>query len=137
MCTESTLQQPSLDSNVSTYVTPKIPNYALKVLKLPQEVKKITLDAENEQFHHEMGNNTDEIKKNDIEYIVHIHMKIDVNSQPESVNWLGRSNVTNRQTIKIIRKSDQENVMANLRKLKGTEEEFGKIRFTNDYNERD
>ena len=48
-----------------------------------------------------------------------------MNSQPESINWLGRPNETNRRTIKIVMKSktDQENVMANLRKLKGTEEE--------------
>ena len=64
-----------------------------------------------------------------------------MNSQPESINRLGRPNETNRRTIKIVMKSktDQENIMANLRKLKGTEEEFGKIRVTHDYtnNERD
>ena len=68
-------------------------------------------------------------------------MKIDVNSPPESVNRLGRPNKTNRRTIKIVMKSktDQGNAMANLRKLKDTEEEFGKIRVTHDYtnNERD
>ena len=89
----------------------------------------------------EIGNNTDEIKKNDIEFLEHILRKIDVNSQPESINRLGRPNETNRRTIKIVMKSktDQENIMANLRKLKGTEEEFGKIRVTHDYtnNERD
>ena len=31
----------------------------------------------------EIGNNTDEIKKNDIEFLAHILRKIDVNSQPE------------------------------------------------------
>ena len=84
-------------------------------------------------------NNTDEIKKNDIEFLAHILRKIDVNSQPESINRLGRPNETNRRTIKIVMKTDQENVMANLRKLKGTEEEFNKIRVTHDYtnNERD
>ena len=40
MCTESTLQQPSLNSNVSTSATPKRPTYASKVLML---------DAENEK----------------------------------------------------------------------------------------
>ena len=62
----------------------------------------------------EIGNYTDEIKKNDIEYIANILMKIDVNSQTESVNRLGRPNETNKRTIKIVMKSktDQENVMA-------------------------
>ena len=158
ICTDSTLPDSCLDSDVSNPVNPNLPTYASKVLKLPQEVKKIMLDAENEKkveeneqerraknviIHgaDEIGNNTDEIKKNDIEFLAHILRKIDVNSQPENINRLGRPNETNRRTIKIVMKSktDQENVMANLRKLKGTEEEFSKIRVTHDYtnNERD
>ena len=157
ICTDSTLPDSCLDSDVSNSVNPNLPTCASKVLKLPQEVKKM-LDAENEKkveeneqerrakhfiIHEvdEIGNNTDEIKKNDIEFLAHILRKIDVNSQPESNNRLGRPNETNRRTIKIVMKSktDQENVMANLRKLKGTEEEFGKIRVTHNYtnNERD
>ena len=154
ICADSTLPDSSLDSDVSNSVNPNLPTYASKLLNLPQEVKKM-LDAENEKkveeneqerraknfiIHgaDEIGNNTDEIKKNDIEFLAHILREIDVNSQPESINRLGRPNETNRRTIKIGMKSktDQENVMAN---LKGTEEEFGKIRVTHDYanNERD
>ena len=54
-------------------------------------------------------------------------MKIHVNSQPESVNRLGRPNETNRWTIKIVMKSktDQENVkstptITSLRKSKAS-----------------
>ena len=147
ICIDSTLPDSSLDSDVSNSVNPNLPTSASKVLKLPQEVKKIMLDAENEKkieeneqerraknfiIHgaDEIDNNTDEIKKKDIEFLAHILRKIDVNSQPESINRLGRPNETNRHTIKIVMesKTDQENVMAN-----------GKIRVTHDYtnNERD
>ena len=49
ICTDSTLPDSSLDSDVSNSVNPNLPTYASKVLKLPQEVKKIMLDAENEK----------------------------------------------------------------------------------------
>ena len=49
ICTDSTLPDSSLDSDVSNSVNPNLPTYASKVLKLPQEVKKFMLDAENEK----------------------------------------------------------------------------------------
>ena len=123
-----------------------------KVLQLPAEVKQIMQDAKNEEKVHEkeqerraknfiihgadeVGNNIDEIKVNDIEYIAQILMKIGTNSKPESIARLGKPNETNKRTMKIVMntRQDKERVMANLNKLKDTEEEFGKIRITDDY----
>ena len=123
-----------------------------KVLQLPTEVKQIMQDAKNEEkvqekeqgrraknfiIHgaDEVGNNIDEIKVNDIEYIAQILMKIGTNSKPESIARLGKPNETNKRTMKIVMntRQDKERVMANLNKLKDTEEEFGKIRITDDY----
>ena len=83
----------------------------------------------------EVGNNNDEIKVNDTEYIAQILTKIGVKSKPESIARLGKPNETNKRTMKIVMKTkqDKERVMANLKKLKDTEEEYGKIRITDDY----
>ena len=56
-------------------------------------------------------------------------------NKPEGIARLGKPNETNKRTMKIVMniKQDKERVMVNLKKLKDTEEEFGKIRITDDY----
>ena len=58
-----------------------------------------------------------------------------MNRRPESITRHGKTNETNQSTTKIFMntKQDKERVMANLKKLKDTEEEFGKIRIADDY----
>ena len=123
-----------------------------KVLQLPTKVKQIMQDAKNEEkvqereqewrakkiiIHgaHEIGDNNDEIKVNDTGYITQILTKMGVVNKPESVTRLGKPNDTKKRTMKIVMKSkhDKEWVMANLNKLKNTEEQFDKIRVTDDY----
>ena len=62
ICTDSTLPDSSLDSDVSNSVHPNLPTYAPKVLKLPQEVKKFMLDAENEKKKSKKTNKNGELK---------------------------------------------------------------------------
>ena len=82
----------------------------------------------------EKGVNNDEIKQKDKEYIARFLDKIGVSNQPESIIRLGKQNETNKRTMKIVikTKEDKERVMVNLNKLKGAEEEFGRISVTED-----
>ncbi len=123
-----------------------------KVLAVPAEIKKIMRDVKNDEkvedkemekrsknfiIHgaEEIGDDADEVKKNDTKYIKDILRKIGVRNDPESVERLGKSNEKRQRTMKVVMKSDddKEEVLSNLRKLKGTEDDFGKISITNDY----
>ena len=74
-----------------------------------------------------------------MQYIKDILKKITVNAKPESITRLGQPNDHKMRTLKIVMKTsdDKEKVMGNLRKLKGTEDEFGKISVTHDYSSTD
>ena len=131
------------------------PSYA-KVLQVPAEVRKIMEEARNDAkverveqekrsqnfiIHgaEEVGDNADDINKNDAQYIQDILRKLTVSAEPESITRLGQPNDRKMRTLKIFMKSceDKELVMGNLRKLKGTEEVFGKISVTHDYSNTD
>ena len=133
-------------------------SYASKVLQLPSEVRKALQDAKNDEkvedsekekrscnfvIHgaEEIGSDANEIKENDTQYLRDILRKLEVASQPESVTRLGAPGNSGKRPIKVIMKSkaDQQSVMSNLRRLKGTEQDFGKISVTEDYtqNERE
>ena len=129
-----------IESNIETTATEN-PSYA-KVLQVPEEVRKMMVKARNDGkvekveqekrsqnfiIHgaEEIGDDAEEIKKNDTHYKNDILKKLTVNAEPVSVRM---------RTLKIVMKTVEENekVMGNLRKLKGTEELFSKIRMTND-----
>ncbi len=67
--------------------------------------------------------------------------RLGVKATPTSITRLGEQNETRRRPIKITMKTkdDQENIMKNLGRLKGTEHHFGKISVKEDYttNERE
>ena len=123
-----------------------------KVLAVPAEIKKIMKEVRNDEkieddemerrmknfvIHgtDEIGGDADEVQKNDDQYIKSILRKIGVKNDLENVTRLGKPNEQKKRTIKVVMKSsnDKDRVLSNLRKLKGTEEEFGKISVTSDY----
>ena len=57
-------------------------------------------------------------------------------SEPESFTRLGKPNERKKRTLKVVMKikREKEDVLANLKLLKGTVEEFGKVSVTDDYN---
>ena len=126
-------------------------SYAAKVLKVPEQVRKIIENSknddkveENEQERRsrniiihgaeEYGNTPEEIKRLDTEYVIDILKHLGLSHKPESVTRLGNG-TSKKRPIKLIMKTknDKANVMKNLSKLKGTIEEFGKISVTDDY----
>ena len=60
---------------------------------------------------------------------------MEIVAKPEGVIRLGKVNENKARVMKITMptKVSKDKVMGNLRKLKGTEETFGKIRVTDDY----
>ena len=145
-----------LDSNGEVITaTASQPSYA-KVLELPAEVRKIMIDARNDEkvenneqerrsqnfiIHgaEEVGDDDDEIKENDEYYVDDILECLSVNAEPKSITRIGKPNEKKKRVLKIVMKStaDKDKVMNNLRKLKGTEKDFGKISVTHDYTSTD
>ena len=126
-------------------------SYAAKVLKVPEQVRKIIEDSKNDEkveegeqerrsrnfvIHgaEEYGTTTEAIKKLDTAYVLDILKHIGISHKPESVTRLGKG-ASKRRPIKVVMKSkeDKGSVMKNLSKLKGTVDEFGKISITEDY----
>ena len=129
-----------------------------KALQVPTEIKKIMQDAKNEEKveqqeierrsanfiirgAEEIGRNEEKIKDNDNDYVSDIFKKLGVSAKPLNVIRLGKRNDAEKRPIKVVmnNKSDKQKVMTNLRRLKGTESEFGYISITDDYtaNERE
>ena len=83
----------------------------------------------------EYGNTPEKIKKLDTDYVIEILTHLGITQKPESVTRLGNSNNLKKRPIKVVMKvkEDKQNVMRNLRKLKGTIDEFGRISVTEDY----
>lgn len=123
-----------------------------KILDVPTEVRKIMQETRNDEkveqieqekrgqnfiIHgaQEVGNSTEEIKANDLQYIKDILKHMNLKSEPESVVRLGKSSETKSRVLKIVMptKEAKEEVMSNLRLLKDTVDTFGKISVTDDY----
>ena len=123
-----------------------------KILQVPTEVKKAIQEAKNDEkvelseqekrsqnfiIHgaEEIGDTAEVVTRNDADYIKDILKKLGVQEKPESITRLGKPNDTKGRVLKICMKTKtgKESVMSNLSKLKGTEEEFGKISVTEDY----
>ena len=130
----------------------------LKPYQVPTELRKIMQDAKNDELverkevekrsanfiirsAEEIGCNEAKIKENDNQYLDDILKKLGLLSKPLNVIRLGKPNDAGKRPIKVVmaNKNDKQQVMGNLRKLKGTEQEFGKISITDDYtgNERE
>ena len=83
----------------------------------------------------EIRDNEDEIKENDKKYVADILEHMEIETTPESVVRLGKTNEKKGRVMKITMstKAFKEEVMANVRRLKDTAETFGKISVTDDY----
>ena len=83
----------------------------------------------------ELGENPEEIKKQDLQYVKEIFNKIGVKSETILINRLGEKNEERSRPIKIVfkTKAEKDNIMKNLGKLKGTERYFGKISIKDDF----
>ena len=83
----------------------------------------------------EIGDNTEEIKKEDDGYVKEILKILGVKNTPASVTRLGNANDKKRRPIKVVMRSKEDKlyVINNLTKLKGTQEHLGKISITDDY----
>ena len=148
---ESKLKERIPDTGVSGNV--KVDStYASKVLKVPEEVRKIIEDSKNNDkveeseqekrarnfvIHgaDEYGNTPEKIKKLDTDYVIEILSHLGISQKPESVTRLGNPDDSKKRPVKVVMKTkeDKQKVMMNLRKLKGTIDEFGKISVTEDY----
>ena len=83
----------------------------------------------------ETGENNDSIRITDKVTMAQFLQTIGVASEPESVMRLGKQEAGKTRSIKVEMKTEleKENVMANLSRLKGKNEEFGNISVCNDY----
>ena len=83
----------------------------------------------------EYGNNDQAMKDADQDYVLEILQKIGARGQPQSITRLGAPNDRKMRPLKVEMKTikEKDEVMGNLRNLKGTEFQFGKISITHDY----
>ncbi|MCH2416953.1 MAG: hypothetical protein MK195_09375 [Acidimicrobiales bacterium] len=123
-----------------------------QILSVPKEIRKIMQETRNDEkvekveqerrsqnfiIHgaEEIGDTSDEIKENDAQYINDILTKLRVETETESITRIGKANDSKSRVLKIVMTSTaaKEKVMGNLRRLKDTEDQFGKISITDDY----
>ena len=127
-----------------------------KALGVPTELRKIMEETRNDEkierieqekrsqnfiIHgaEEIGDSANEISENDADYINEILAHLRITSQAESITRLGKPNESKCRVLKIVMqtKAAKEEVMANLRRLKGTDDQFGRISVTDDYTNSD
>ena len=127
-----------------------------KALGVPTELRKIMEETRNDEkierieqekrsqnfiIHgaEEIGDSANEISENDADYINEVLAHLRITSQAESITRLGKPNESKCRVLKIVMqtKAAKEEVMANLRRLKGTDEQFGRISVTDDYTNSD
>ena len=148
MSNETNAQQ-SDNKNIET--TKKHGNFSEIVTRGVIDFKKVMEEAENEKrleereqgkrsmnfiIHgmKEQEDNNDEIKKNDEDILKRFLEKVDSDSIPVSVAGLGKPNESKKRTIIVMANYiSKAYVMQNLKRLKGSEIEFGKLRVTDDY----
>ena len=123
-----------------------------KILRVPEEVRKAIEEAKNDErveeseqekraknfiIHgaDEYGENVKEIQEADDYYVKDILDHLGTSHQPVKIMRLGKPNERKMRPIKVIMstKEAKEKVMSSLRKLKGTEDDFGKISITEDF----
>ena len=113
--------------------------HAIRDVKNDDKIEDIEIEkrAKNIMIHgaEEVGDNSEDIRKEDEGYVNSILETLGVPNTLESVTRLGKANNEKRRPIKLVMKSkeDKMKVMSNLNKLKGTENDLGKISVTDDY----
>ena len=85
----------------------------------------------------EVGTDAQEVKREDIKYVGGILARLGVTENPESILRLGTPNDNKKRPIKVVLASSdgKKKAMNNLSRLKGTEDDFGRISITDDYTE--
>ena len=83
----------------------------------------------------ELGEENEEISADDVETITKFLEVVGVSGQIDSCTRLGKQGLNKKRTLKVAikAKNEKNDVMQNLRKLKGSSELFGKISVTNDF----
>ena len=83
----------------------------------------------------EIGEDSEGIMKEDEGYVKGILQKLGIPNDASTVLRLGKPNERKQRPIKVIMKNKEDKMMIfkNLKKLKGTEDEFGRISITDDY----
>ena len=83
----------------------------------------------------EVGEQNEDIKENDVKIIKSFLHTVGTTSEPESFTRLGKPKERKKRTLKVVMKikQEKEDVLANLKLLKGPVEEFGMISATDDY----
>ena len=123
-----------------------------RILRVPEEVRKVINETKNNErveeseiekrvknliIHgaEEYGRNMKEIQEADNDYVMDILDHLGTSQKPVKILRLGKQNERKMRPIKLIMSSKEakDNVMQNLRKLRDTEDYFGKISVTEDY----
>ena len=99
--------------------------YASKVLKVPEEVRKIIEDSKNNDkveeseqekrarnfvIHgaDEYGNTPEKIKKLDTDYVIDILSHLGISQKPESVTRLGNPDDSKKRPVKVVMKTKED-----------------------------
>ena len=140
------ITQPPNDENVNKLYSAAVGSstnikHAIREVKNDDKIEESEAEkrAKNIIIHgaEEIGTTSDEIKKEDNGFVKSILDKLGIPTAPASVARLGKANERKRRPIKLVMKckEDKIKVLKNLNKLKGTEDELGKISITDDYTE--
>ena len=149
---EQKLGKPNTDTDSDPTETGGNQKTFAKALESPRHIKEAIREAKNDDkieeseaekrarniiIHgaEEIGTTSEEMKEEDDGYVKSILKKLGISNAPASVSRLGKPNDRKRRPIKLVMKSKQDKtkVLNNLSKLKGTEEDLGKISITDDY----
>ena len=135
----------------SSWKTVNRNNYA-SVASGPKDFRIILQEAENEKLVEggekekrannfivhglqETGEQSEQVKINDVQTITKLLEVVGVGGGFESCTRLGKNELNKKRTLKVVMKTKQgkNDVLKNLRELKGSEKIFGKISVTDDY----
>ena len=112
---------------------------AIREIKNDDKIEELEIEkrSKNIIIHgaKEIGENTNDVKKEDQGYVKNILEILGIPTPPESVLRLGKPNEGKKRPLKVTMTSKEEkaNVMSSLGKLKGTEDVLGRISVTDDY----
>lgn len=83
----------------------------------------------------EIGDNKEQVRNEDIGFVKEIFTKLGVTCLPKAITRLGEPNERKKRPLKIVMNTlkEKNQIMSNLNRLKGTENEFGRISIKEDY----
>ena len=151
-----TMIEKKLSDNLGESAKPvnenNVSNYKQALISTPLDFKNIMKEAKNDEkieqkevdrrstnfvIHgaDEIGDTPASIKENDETYVIEILTQVKISERPKAIRRLGKKmNGKTRPILIEMNSQDQKNeLMANLKYLKGTTEYFGSIRITDDY----